>query len=183
MTRLAQIVSNLLHNSAKYTHRGGHVRLTVGREDAGAVVSVKDDGIGIPPAMIDRVFEMFIQVDRTLEKTTGGLGIGLSLVKGLLDMHGGTIQAKSDQGNIEMSFSYIWCFFSRSIFLFLSINLFYLLIYLFIFLLSYSRFKKENKLSPATVRCLNFSAIQLFCSFTFSIEISGKIICSFTPKV
>ena len=95
-TRLAQVVSNLLHNSAKYTHRGGHVRLMVGREDGTAVVSVKDNGIGIPPAMIGRVFEMFTQVDRTLEKTTGGLGIGLSLVKGLLDMHGGTIQAKSD---------------------------------------------------------------------------------------
>ena len=94
--RLAQVVSNLLNNSAKYTHRGGHVRLTVGREDGTAVVSVKDDGIGIPPAMLGRVFEMFTQVDRTLEKTTGGLGIGLSLVKGLMEMHGGTIEAKSD---------------------------------------------------------------------------------------
>ena len=95
VTRLAQVVSNLLNNSAKYTHRGGHVRLTVGREDGMAVVSVKDDGIGIPPAMIGRVFDMFTQGDRTLEKTTGGLGIGLSLVKGLLEMHGGTIEANS----------------------------------------------------------------------------------------
>ena len=94
--RLGQVVSNLLINSVKYTHRAGHIRLTVGREDGMAVVSVKDDGIGIPPAMLGRVFEMFTQVDRTLETTTGGLGIGLSLVKGLLDMHGGTIEARSD---------------------------------------------------------------------------------------
>ena len=95
-TRLAQVVSNLLNNSAKYTHRGGHIRLSVGSEGGTAVVSVKDNGIGIPPAMLDKVFVMFTQVDRALEKTTGGLGIGLSLVKGLLEMHGGTIEAKSD---------------------------------------------------------------------------------------
>lgn len=94
--RLAQAVSNLLNNSAKYTRRGGHIRLTVWHEDSMAVVAVKDNGIGIPPAMLDRVFEMFTQVDRSLEKTTGGLGIGLSLVKGLLEMHGGTVEAKSD---------------------------------------------------------------------------------------
>lgn len=96
LTRLAQVVSNLLTNSAKYTHRGGHVRLLVGRENGTAVVAVRDDGVGIPPAMLDRVFEMFVQVDRTLEKTTGGLGIGLSLVKGLVEMHGGTIAARSE---------------------------------------------------------------------------------------
>jgi PAS domain S-box-containing protein len=95
-TRLAQVVSNLLNNSAKYTHRGGHVLLGVARDGESAVVSVKDDGIGIPPAMLDKVFVMFTQVDRTLEKTTGGLGIGLSLVKGLVEMHGGTITAKSE---------------------------------------------------------------------------------------
>ena len=60
------------------------------------MVSVADDGIGIPHAMLDTVFEMFTQVDRTLEKTAGGLGIGLSLVKGLIEMHGGTIVARSD---------------------------------------------------------------------------------------
>ena len=94
--RLAQAVSNLLNNSAKYTRRGGHIRMTVWREDGMAVVAVKDNGIGIPPAMLDRVFEMFTQVDRSLEKTAGGLGIGLSLVKGLLEMHGGTVEAMSD---------------------------------------------------------------------------------------
>lgn len=102
--RLAQVLSNLLNNSAKYTRRGGHVWLTAGLEDGTAVVSVKDDGIGIPPAMIGRVFEMFTQVDRTLEKTTGGLGIGLSLVKGLMEMHGGTIEAKSDGEGLGSEF-------------------------------------------------------------------------------
>ena len=96
VTRLPQVVSNLLNNSAKYMHRGGRVRLTVGLEDDTAIVSVADEGIGIPPAMLDNVFEMFTQVDRALEKTTGGLGIGLSLVKGLVEMHGGTIEAHSE---------------------------------------------------------------------------------------
>jgi PAS domain S-box-containing protein len=95
-TRLAQVVANLLNNSAKYTHRGGHICLTAERTNGSVVLSVKDNGIGIPPTMLGRVFEMFIQVDRTLEKTTGGLGIGLSLVKGLVEMHGGTIEARSE---------------------------------------------------------------------------------------
>ncbi len=95
-TRLAQVVSNLLNNSAKYTHHGGHIALTVRREGTTAMVSVKDDGVGIPPAMLDKVFQMFTQVDRTLEKTTGGMGIGLSLVHGLVAMHGGTIEAHSE---------------------------------------------------------------------------------------
>ncbi len=93
-TRLSQVVANLLNNSAKYTHAGGRVRLALDREDGDAVVSVRDDGI--PPAMLGRVFEMFTQVDRALERTTGGLGIGLSLVKGLVEMHGGTIEARSE---------------------------------------------------------------------------------------
>ncbi len=95
-TRLAQVVSNLLHNSAKYTPQGGHIRLSVRREQDMAVVVVADNGIGIPPHMVGNVFAMFAQVDRTLEKTTGGLGIGLSLVKGLVEMHGGTIEARSE---------------------------------------------------------------------------------------
>jgi CheY-like chemotaxis protein/two-component sensor histidine kinase len=94
--RLAQVVSNLLTNSAKYTHRGGHIRVSVSSDDAKAVVTVADNGIGIPPNMLETVFGMFTQVDRTLEKTTGGLGIGLSLVKGVVEMHGGTIEAFSE---------------------------------------------------------------------------------------
>jgi PAS domain S-box-containing protein len=93
--RLSQVMSNLLNNATKYTHRGGSIRLVVSRQRGMAQVSVKDNGIGIPPAMLDKVFGMFTQVDGPLEKTTGGLGIGLSLVKGLLEMHNGTIEAKS----------------------------------------------------------------------------------------
>ena len=96
VTRLSQVVSNLLTNAAKYTHPGGDIRLTVERADEWVSVAVKDNGIGIPVAMLERVFEMFTQVDRTLEKTTGGLGIGLSLAKGLVAMHGGTIEARSE---------------------------------------------------------------------------------------
>jgi PAS domain S-box-containing protein len=94
--RLAQAVSNLLTNSAKYTHNGGHIRVSVALDDAEVVVVVRDDGIGIPADMLETVFGMFTQVDRTLEKTTGGLGIGLSLVKGLVEMHGGTVEARSE---------------------------------------------------------------------------------------
>ena len=95
VTRLAQVISNMLTNAARYTHRGGHVHLTLAQQDSVAVVSVTDDGIGVPVAMLERVFEMFTQVDRTLEKTTGGLGIGLSLSRSLIEMHGGTIEAQS----------------------------------------------------------------------------------------
>ena len=94
--RLAQVVSNLLTNAAKYTHRGGHIRVSVTRDDATAMVTVSDNGIGIPTDMLDRVFGMFAQVGRTLEKTSGGVGIGLSLVRGLVEMHGGTIEARSE---------------------------------------------------------------------------------------
>lgn len=95
LTRLAQVVSNLLNNAAKYTHQGGDIRLAVWLDGATAVLEVADNGIGIPAHMLDRVFELFTQVDRALEKTTGGLGIGLSLVRGLVEMHGGSVAARS----------------------------------------------------------------------------------------
>lgn len=94
--RLAQVVGNLLTNSAKYTPPGGRITLSAAVVGADVVVAVTDTGIGIPPAALGRVFDLFSQVDRTLEKTTGGLGIGLALVKGLVEMHGGTVAAHSD---------------------------------------------------------------------------------------
>jgi len=95
-TRLAQVFMNLLNNSAKYSERGGHIWLTVERQGSDVVVSVRDTGIGIPADKLTSIFDMFSQVDRSLEKSQGGLGIGLSLVKRLVEMHGGRIEAKSD---------------------------------------------------------------------------------------
>ncbi|HET8946303.1 MAG TPA: ATP-binding protein, partial [Candidatus Polarisedimenticolia bacterium] len=93
--RLAQVFSNLLNNAAKYTEPGGEVALVVDRRGEEAIVRVCDTGVGIPPEMLPRVFDIFTQVDRTLEGAQGGLGIGLSLVKGLVETHGGTVEAHS----------------------------------------------------------------------------------------
>ena len=95
VTRLAQVFANLLNNAAKYTPDGGRITLVARREGGEAVVSVADTGVGIPEAMLPRVFEMFTQVDRSLEKAQGGLGIGLTIVDRLVRMHGGTVEAKS----------------------------------------------------------------------------------------
>lgn len=96
LTRLAQVLSNLLANSAKYTERGGKVALSAERKAGLIEVVVKDTGIGIPSESLPRIFDMFSQVDRSIERATGGLGIGLALVKGLTEMHGGTVVAHSD---------------------------------------------------------------------------------------
>jgi len=96
VTRLSQVFWNLLNNAAKYTETGGRVRLSVQPLDGEVEVSVRDNGIGIPPDMQARVFDIFTQVDRTLEKAQGGLGIGLSIAKRLVEMHGGTITVKSE---------------------------------------------------------------------------------------
>ncbi len=94
--RLAQVFSNLLNNAAKYTDRGGKIWLTAEREGSDAVVSVRDSGLGIPREMLGKVFELFTQVDSTLEKAQGGLGIGLTLVRRLAEMHGGSVEAHSE---------------------------------------------------------------------------------------
>jgi PAS domain S-box-containing protein len=94
--RLAQIVSNLLSNSSKYTPEGGRIDLIAERQGSDVVLTVRDTGIGIPADMLGRIFEMFTQVDRSLEKGYTGLGIGLTLVKRLVEMHGGTITAHSE---------------------------------------------------------------------------------------
>ncbi|HJT78136.1 MAG TPA: PAS domain S-box protein [Gemmataceae bacterium] len=95
LTRLAQVFGNLLTNSAKYTPRGGHIRLSAEQQGEEVVVSVRDNGIGIPAESLRSIFDMFSQVDRSIERSTGGLGIGLALVKGLVEMHGGTVTAES----------------------------------------------------------------------------------------
>jgi PAS domain S-box-containing protein len=95
LTRLAQVFGNLLNNSAKYTERGGRIWLTAAREGGDVIVAVRDTGIGIPADALPAVFDLFSQVDRSMERSTGGLGIGLALVKGLVEMHGGTVEAAS----------------------------------------------------------------------------------------
>jgi signal transduction histidine kinase/ActR/RegA family two-component response regulator len=94
-SRLSQVIINLLNNSAKYTAEGGQIRLSLSSDHAGALVRVQDNGVGIPPEMLDEVFDMFTQVDRTLDRSQGGLGIGLSLVRRLTEMHGGEATAHS----------------------------------------------------------------------------------------
>ena len=93
--RLMQIFGNLLNNGYKYTGSGGSITIRAERDGDEAVVSVADTGIGIPHDQLDRIFDMFTQVDRSLERSKGGLGIGLSLVKRLVEMHGGTVEARS----------------------------------------------------------------------------------------
>ena len=94
-TRVAQVVGNLLTNAAKYTPPGGQITLTIEREASEAVIRVADTGVGLPPEMLHRVFEMFTQVDTSLERSQGGLGIGLTLVKRLVELHGGSVTAES----------------------------------------------------------------------------------------
>jgi PAS domain S-box-containing protein len=94
--RLTQVVANLLNNAAKYTDPGGRISLTVRREGAAVVISVVDTGTGIPPEMLRRVFDLFTQGERNAERVEGGLGIGLTLVKNLVEMHGGTVAAFSE---------------------------------------------------------------------------------------
>ncbi len=95
-TRLQQIQLNLLANAAKYTPQGGHVRLEVGVEDGRAMVRVRDDGVGIPKDVLHTVFELFVQSRRTLDRSDGGLGLGLTIARSLVEMHGGTLTAHSE---------------------------------------------------------------------------------------
>ncbi len=95
LTRLAQVFSNLLTNSAKYTQRGGRIWLSAELRGDELLVTIRDTGIGIPPEALPGLFDMFSQVDRSIERATGGLGIGLALVKGLTEMHGGRVEAAS----------------------------------------------------------------------------------------
>jgi PAS domain S-box-containing protein len=95
-TRLVQVVCNLLHNAAKYTEPGGHISLSAREEGADLLLSVRDDGVGLTPELRARIFEPFVQAPGSLEQARGGLGIGLTLVQTLVDLHGGSIMALSD---------------------------------------------------------------------------------------
>ena len=95
-TRLAQVFGNLLNNAAKYTPPGGRVEVTAGREGDRAEVRVRDNGVGIDRESLGRVFDLFAQVDQSAARSQGGLGIGLTLVKRLVEMHGGTVEAHSE---------------------------------------------------------------------------------------
>jgi len=94
--RIEQILNNLLTNAVKYTPRGGHVHVSVQSEMGNAVICVQDDGVGIAPERIDGIFEMFAQLDNAIGRSQGGMGIGLSLVRNLVQLHGGSVRAKSD---------------------------------------------------------------------------------------
>jgi two-component system, chemotaxis family, CheB/CheR fusion protein len=90
-SRLQQVCMNLLTNAAKYTPKGGHVWLETSRDAAHAVIRVRDDGTGIAPEMQEAIFELFVQSNRTLERAHGGIGVGLTLARSLVEMHGGTL--------------------------------------------------------------------------------------------
>jgi CheY-like chemotaxis protein len=94
-TRLSQVFLNLLNNAAKFTDPGGRIDFTVRIEGDEMVATVRDSGIGIAPEMVDELFEMFAQADRSLERPTAGLGVGLSLARRLVELHGGTLTVRS----------------------------------------------------------------------------------------
>src|SRR5438270_6299017 len=93
--RMAQVLSNLLNNAAKYTEEGGEIALTAERRGREVVIRVRDNGIGIAPDLLPHVFDMFTQADQTLSRSRGGLGIGLTLVRSLVEMHNGRVAAQS----------------------------------------------------------------------------------------
>jgi signal transduction histidine kinase/CheY-like chemotaxis protein len=95
-TRIAQIVGNLLQNAAKFTREEGHVHVSVAVVDERAELRVRDDGVGIAPDLLPQIFTPFVQADASIARTAGGLGLGLALVKGLVELHGGSIRARSD---------------------------------------------------------------------------------------
>ncbi|HVN39447.1 MAG TPA: ATP-binding protein [Myxococcota bacterium] len=103
--RLSQVIGNLLSNACKFTPRGGHIELRIEREGDHALVRVRDDGIGIAAEDLPRLFDLFVQVDTSLERSAGGLGIGLTLVKSLVELHGGEVAVRSDGPGLGSEFS------------------------------------------------------------------------------
>ncbi len=95
-TRLEQVLTNLLDNACKYTDRGGKIVIALEKNDSHACVRLSDNGSGIPPEKLPKIFDLFVQAERRLNRSQGGLGIGLTLVKKLVELHGGTVEAASD---------------------------------------------------------------------------------------
>jgi signal transduction histidine kinase len=93
--RLVQAIGNVLHNAAKYTDAGGEIRVDVQSTDRDVAIGVSDTGGGIDAALLPRIFDLFVQSEHTLDRAQGGLGIGLSIVKRLAEMHGGSVMAAS----------------------------------------------------------------------------------------
>ena len=104
LVRLAQVLANLLNNAAKYTEEGGTIALDVARAGERAIFRVRDNGIGISREKLSSIFDLFTQVDHSLARSNGGLGIGLTLVRSLVEMHGGTVEAFSDGVNAGSEF-------------------------------------------------------------------------------
>jgi signal transduction histidine kinase/DNA-binding response OmpR family regulator len=103
--RLSQVLSNLLNNAAKYTGEGGKILLKVEVDGRDVVFRVRDSGIGIPSEMISKVFDLFVQVDRSLDRSQGGLGLGLTLVRRLMELHGGSVSVQSDGPDLGSEFA------------------------------------------------------------------------------
>ena len=93
--RLSQVIGNLLDNASKYTRRAGRIFLTIGREGGEVVLRVKDHGVGMAPELLPHVFDVFVQGQRSLARSQGGLGLGLTLVRRLVELHGGSVGASS----------------------------------------------------------------------------------------
>jgi len=104
LTRLSQVLLNLLNNAAKFTPKGGHLRLTAEREGEMAAIRVHDTGIGISPDLLPNVFDLFTQGDRSLDRTEGGLGIGLTMVQRLVKLHGGSVEVRSEGSGLGSEF-------------------------------------------------------------------------------
>lgn len=96
LTRMAQVVTNLLNNAAKYTEEGGEIWVRVGRDGCDVKIAVRDNGVGMPREMLASVFDLFTQADRTIDRSQGGLGIGLTLVRTLVELHHGSVTVASD---------------------------------------------------------------------------------------
>jgi CheY-like chemotaxis protein len=103
-TRLAQVLANILNNAARYTPEGGRIRVTAARDDGHVLLRVADSGIGMRPEVLSRIFDLFVQEERGLDRSREGLGIGLAIAKGLVELHGGTIAARSDGEGLGSEF-------------------------------------------------------------------------------